>query len=287
MIISVASGKGGTGKTTVATSLARSATGTVQLLDCDVEEPNAHLFLKPEILARHSVSTMVPEIDQARCSGCRRCADICRFGAITVVGGTVLTFPALCHGCGGCVAVCPEGAIGEGGRELGVIEIGKSDGLMFGAGRLRVGEAMAPPLIRKVREQTIPSALTIIDAPPGTSCPVIAAMRATDFVLLVTEPTPFGLHDLQLAVAAVRLLAIPCGLVINRADLGDAAVYDYARREALPVLLEIPFDRDIATAYAEGRLLAEALPAWREKFQGLLAEIPKLAACSLEPGRTS
>lgn len=287
MIISVASGKGGTGKTTVATSLARSATGTVQLLDCDVEEPNAHLFLKPEILARHSVSTMVPEIDQARCSGCRRCADICRFGAITVVGGTVLTFPALCHGCGGCVAVCPEGAIGEGGRELGVIETGKSDGLMFGAGRLRVGEAMAPPLIRKVREQTIPSALTIIDAPPGTSCPVIAAMRATDFVLLVTEPTPFGLHDLQLAVAAVRLLAIPCGLVINRADLGDAAVYDYARREALPVLLEIPFDREIATAYAEGRLLAEALPAWREKFQGLLAEIPKLAACSLEPGRTS
>lgn len=280
MIISVASGKGGTGKTTVATSLARSATGMVQLLDCDVEEPNAHLFLNPEIIERQSVSTMVPEIDQDRCSGCRQCVNICRFGAITVVGDTVLTFPSLCHGCGGCVVVCPEGAVGEGGRELGVVETGLSDGVVFGGGRLRVGEAMAPPLIRKVREKTVRPGLTIIDAPPGTSCPVIAAMRGTDFVLLVTEPTPFGLHDLQLAVEAVRLLDIPCGLVINRADLGDDAVYEYARHEGLPVLLEIPFDREIARAYAEGRLLVEASCEWREKFQGMLEKIRILAACS-------
>lgn len=279
MIISVASGKGGTGKTTVATNLACSLPGAVQLLDCDVEEPNAHLFMKPEIERTETVYAMVPEVDTERCNSCRSCVDICRYSAITVVGGKVLTFPELCHGCGGCIEVCPEQAITEGGRELGVVESGQSGRVHFIHGRMRVGEAMSPPLIKKVRERAIATFTTIIDAPPGTSCPVIAAMRSVDFVLMVTEPTPFGLHDLKLAVEAVRTMGIPCGLVINRADLGDRGVHDYASREGIPVLLEIPFDREIATAYSQGRMLIDVQPEWRQKFSGLYQKIQICAAC--------
>jgi MinD superfamily P-loop ATPase len=192
MIISIASGKGGTGKTTVATNLAVSADGPVQLLDCDVEEPNAHLFLRPTIEETKTVTTPVPEIDLDKCNQCKKCAELCRFRAIAVLGDTVLTFPELCHSCGGCMAVCPEGAITEADRELGVLETGAMNGVSFVHGRLRVGEAMSPPLIRAVRDRAWTDGLILIDAPPGTSCPVIAAMKDTDFVLLVTEPTPFG-----------------------------------------------------------------------------------------------
>lgn len=278
MIISIASGKGGTGKTTVATNLAVSLESDVQILDCDVEEPNSHLFLSPVIDKTETVFTPVPEIDENKCTLCRKCAEICRFNAITVVGETVLSFPELCHSCGGCMNVCPEKAVSETGRELGVIERGRKNGLDFVHGRLRVGEAMSPPLIRKVRSFVRHDKITIIDAPPGTSCPVIAAMKGTDFVLMVTEPTPFGLHDLKLAVEAVKLLDIPRGLVINRSDMGDSRVKDYARQENLPVLMEIPFDRRIAEAYSRGRLVVEVMPEWKEKFQELYSRIKKMAA---------
>ncbi len=279
MIISVASGKGGTGKTTVATNLASALSGAVQLLDCDVEEPNAHLFMKPEIDKTETVYAIVPEIDMDLCTGCRSCAEICRYSAITVVGDTVLTFPEMCHGCGGCMEVCPEGAITEGGRELGVVESGLSGRVNFVHGLMRVGEAMSPPLINKVREREDSKITTIIDAPPGTSCPVITAMRGVDFVLMVTEPTPFGLHDLKLAVEAVRVMGLPCGLVINRADLGDRGVHDYASREGIPILLEIPFDKDIATAYSQGKMLIDVQPEWRQKFGSLFDKIQICAAC--------
>jgi len=278
VIISVASGKGGTGKTTVATNLAVCLPGDVQLLDCDVEEPNAHLFLKPDLGPAETVTTPVPEVDEERCTFCGRCAELCQFKAITVLAGkAVLTFPELCHSCGGCRRACPEEAIQYGTRVLGVLERGGRDGLEFAHGRLRVGEAMAPPLIRRVRASARPGAVTIIDAPPGTSCPVIAAMKGADFVLLVTEPTPFGLHDLTLAVGAVRVLGIPCGLVINRADMGDGRVRDYAVREDLPVLLEIPFDRRIAEAYSRGEMLVEVLPAWKERFRDLYRALERAA----------
>ncbi|HSO19765.1 MAG TPA: ATP-binding protein [Desulfosarcina sp.] len=279
MMISVASGKGGTGKTTVATNLAASLDGPVQLLDCDVEEPNAHLFLHPCITSTETVFTPVPEIDLDRCSRCRKCMDICRFRAIALVGDTVLTFPELCHSCGGCIAVCPEQAVREVGRELGDLEIGSVNGIAFAHGRMRVGEAMAPPLIRKVRSCARTGVLTVIDAPPGTSCPVIAAMKGTQFVLLVTEPTPFGLHDLQLAVEAVKILDIPMGLVINRADMGDDAVRAYARAQDIPILMEIPFDRQIAESYSRGELFAMTDPAWKTRFRKLAEEIAALAAC--------
>ena len=286
MIISVASGKGGTGKTTVATNMAISMDGQCTLLDCDVEEPNVHLFLHPVIERSETVTTFIPEVDESLCTWCRKCAEICRFRAIAVVGKKVLVFPELCHSCGGCQVICPDQAIAEGSRKLGVIEWGAGAGVPVVQGRLRVGEARAPPLSRKVRAAADSHGTVIIDAPPGTSCPVIAAMRGVDFVLLVTEPTPFGLHDLELAVGAVRLLDIPCGLVINRADMRDDRVRQYARREDLPVLLEIPFDRRIAETYSRGRMIVEEMPEWKEKFKGLFRQIEGLVEATPR-GRTA
>ncbi len=277
MIISIASGKGGTGKTTVATNMAVSLGGDVQLLDCDVEEPNAHLFIHPVINEVKIITTPVPEVDMEKCNLCGKCGEICQFKAIVVIGKTVLPFPEMCHSCGGCMEVCPEKAITETGRELGVIERGSRNGLEFVHGKLRVGEAMSPPLIRKVREYARPDALTIIDAPPGTSCPVIASMKGTDFVLLVTEPTPFGLHDLKLAVGAVKILGIPCGLVINRSDMGDDKVKIYAEKENLPILMEIPFDRKIAEAYSRGEMIVDVMPEWKEKFLELYHQIEEMS----------
>ncbi len=278
MIISVASGKGGTGKTTVATNLAVSLENSVQILDCDVEEPNAHLFLNPLIEETENVYAVVPEIDKEKCNFCGKCAEICRFSGITVVGETVLTFPQLCHGCGGCKEVCPEQAVTDANRELGVVEKGHRGKLDFLHGRLRIGEAMSPPLIRKVRSFTRPETVNIIDAPPGTSCPVITAMKGANFVLMVTEPTPFGLHDLRLAVEAVKTLGIPRGLVVNRSNIGDDCVREYAEHENLPILMEIPFDRRIAEIYSRGKLVVEEMPAWKAKFQELYRQIVKTIA---------
>ena len=276
MIISIASGKGGTGKTTVATNLAVSLGNGVQLLDCDVEEPNAHLFIKPEWERTTSVGMPVPEVDMQKCTHCGQCAELCQYKAIVVIAETVLPFHELCHGCGGCMLVCPEKAITEGTRELGTVEIGHRHGLEFVHGRLRVGEAMSPPLIREVRSHAKPDRITVIDAPPGTSCPVIASIKGADFVLLVTEPTPFGLHDLKLAVGAVRILGVPFGLIINRSDMGDDRVREYTTGEDIPILMEIPFDRRIAEAYSRGQMLVDTLPEWKEKFIGLFARIQEL-----------
>ena len=273
MVISIASGKGGTGKTTVATNLAVSLGKGVQLLDCDVEEPNAHLFINPVFEKTEVIAASVPEVDEEKCTLCGKCGEICQFKAIVVIGNTVLPFPELCHSCGGCMAVCPEKAIREGERVLGITEAGRRGDLEFAHGRLRVGEAMSPPLIRKVRSLSKSDGITIIDAPPGTSCPVIASIKDVDFVLLVTEPTPFGLHDLKLAVGAVRILGIPCGLVINRSDVGDDRVRKYAEEVGLPILMEIPFDRRIAVAYSRGQMLVDVMPEWKEKFLQLYERI--------------
>ena len=273
MRISIASGKGGTGKTTIATNLALSIGSNVQLLDCDVEEPNAHLFINPVFEETGTIFTPVPEIKEKKCTYCGKCAEICQFKAIAVLEKTVLVFNELCHSCGGCMEVCPEGAITETERELGVIQKGHRNGIEFIHGKLRLGEAMSPPLIKKVRDHEIPGKVTIIDAPPGTSCPVIASMKDTDFVLLVTEPTPFGLHDLKLAVGAVDMLDIPRGLVINRSDLGDDQVKEYARALNLPILMEIPFDRQIAEAYSRGDMIVDVMPKWKTKFLELYEKI--------------
>jgi MinD superfamily P-loop ATPase len=275
MIITIASGKGGTGKTTIATNLAAALEEPVQLLDCDVEEPNAHLFLKPEIQRSYEFQLEVPEIDLEKCTFCGKCQEICQFNAIAILPEMALTFPELCHSCGGCFLVCPENAVKSRTRSIGVVEVGYRKNIRFVHGRLRVGEAMAPPLIRRVKAEAEPNGLIIIDAPPGTSCPVVATLWGSDAVLLVTEPTPFGLHDLELAVGAVRELQLPMGLVINRADLGDRRVHDYAARENIPILLEIPFDREVAKIYAQGGLLVEKLPQWRGLMKTLFTNLNK------------
>ncbi len=277
MIISIASGKGGTGKTTIATNLAFSLGENVQLLDCDVEEPNSHLFLNPEIKEEIPVIAPIPLIDEDKCTYCKKCMEICRFGAIAIVGETVLTFPELCHSCGGCIAVCPEKAVSEMDRELGKIEKGSLDLIDFVSGRLKVGEVMAPPIIKNVRTYEKKDFINIVDAPPGTSCPVIASMKGADFILLVTEPTPFGLNDLKLAVEVVKVLDIPHGLVINRAGIGNDDVKKYAEKENLPILMEIPFDRKIAETYSKGELVVRAMPEWKEKFLNLYNQIKELA----------
>jgi MinD superfamily P-loop ATPase len=274
MIISIASGKGGTGKTTVATNLAASLPHPVQLMDCDVEEPNAFLFLPSQTRQEEIVTTPVPEIDKEKCNFCGKCEEICQFKAIAVLKETaVMVFPELCHSCGGCMEVCPEGAVSEGYRELGLIERGHTNNIELVYGRLRVGEAMSPPLIKKVKTLAIPAEITIIDAPPGTSCPVIEAMKGTDFVVLVTEPTPFGLHDLKLAVGAVQILGIPHGLIINRSDMGDQKVKQYAEAMNIPILMEIPFEKRIAEAYTAGKLIVEAIPEYKQKFNELFDRI--------------
>ncbi len=272
-IIAVASGKGGTGKTTICTSLALVAEPPVRLLDCDVEEPNAHIFLKPEIEETRSVGIPVPRVDADLCTGCGECAKICQYNAVAVVEKHVLIFGELCHGCGGCRLVCPEGAVTEEDRPIGVLERGRSGHIEFVHGRLNVGEAMSPPLISAVRKSVDSGGLTLIDAPPGTSCPVIEAVRGADFVVLVTEPTPFGLNDLGLAAQMVRAIGIPIGVVINRSDIGDDQTRKFCLENSIPILQEIPEDRSLAEAYSRGDSLVDVVPGYAERIGVLLSRI--------------
>lgn len=276
MILSVASGKGGTGKTTLSVNLARVLGSDMQLLDCDVEEPNDHLFLRGTTIREEAVTIPVPRVDESLCDGCGECANFCRYHAIVSFGTKPVIFPEMCHGCGGCMKVCPTKAISEEGRRIGVIETICSRNITLTQGRLDIGVAMAPPLIRSVKKNIRNDMHAILDAPPGTSCPVIAAIRDTDFVILVTEPTPFGLHDLKLAVDMVRELNIPFGVVVNRVGIGDERIHLFCDREEIPIMSEIPDDRRIAEAYSRGDLIVDALPEYRSLFENLFLKITNL-----------
>ncbi|MDP8257849.1 MAG: ATP-binding protein [Candidatus Aadella gelida] len=279
MIISVASGKGGTGKTTVSTSLALSIGKDAQILDCDVEEPNAHIFIKPKIEKKESVSIPVPKIDESKCVFCGKCQEACVYNVIAVIpatserSGKTLTFQELCHGCGACSYLCPVGAIKEVPRETGIIEMGYAGDLEFIHGRLNIGEAMAPPLIREVKKKIDKNKTVIIDAPPGTSCPVITSIQGSDYCLLVTEPTPFGLNDLVLAVEVLKEMNVPFGVVINRADLGDSKTEEYCEKENIPILMRVPFNKEIAQSYSKGIPIIEGMPEYKRSFEELLKKI--------------
>ena len=271
MIVAVASGKGGTGKTTVSASLAWVWERPLVAVDLDVEEPNLHLFLRPQLSWRASAFVEVPEADRSRCTLCRKCSDLCQFKAISVMGKMLLTFPEMCHSCGGCLAICTEGALSPGRRELGIVEGGRARNAQFLSGRLRVGEAMSPPLMRTVKRRldvmlAEPGTDAILDCPPGVSCPAVNAVMDSDFILLVSEPTPFGLNDFVLAVEAFTPLGKPMGAVINRAGLGDSSLHRFCQEKGIPVLCEIPYKRSIAEEYASGNILAAMNPKMETLF---------------------
>ncbi|MBZ4666610.1 ATP-binding protein [Mahella sp.] len=277
MIVAIASGKGGTGKTTIAVNMALSLRKhkTVQLLDCDVEEPNAAIFLNPKFDAEEEISIPIPSVDNELCNLCGRCAEVCFFHAIAVLGNHVLTFPELCHGCGGCTLFCPTGAITEKPETIGTIATGYAQDISFIQGRLKPSSTATATLIKEVRRRAADLDAVLIDAPPGTSCPVVASVNKADFCLLVTEPTPFGLNDLMLAVDMVRTLNIPLGVIINRSDENDDIIKEYCGKNDIPILMSIPFQRQYAAYYAQGIPLVEADPEWEQAFQNLWDDIER------------
>ncbi len=274
MIIAIASGKGGTGKTTVSLALAESLEREVLFLDADVEEPNAHLFLRPDLEEKEPVYRMIPEIDEEKCNFCGKCKEICRFNAISVFPGTILCFPELCHGCYGCLEVCQEGAITEGKTLLGQLRAGRAGRIYLAYGVLEIGEAMASPLIKELKRRYLKDDRPVlIDCPPGTACPVLTAVRGADYCLLVTEPTPFGLHDLRQAVSAVKALGVKAGVILNRAGKPYQPLLDYLDQEKLPLLMEIPFSTEVAVAYARGEGLLQAMPHLKAQFKELWSRL--------------
>ena len=272
MILSIASGKGGTGKTSVAVNMALSLEN-VQLLDCDVEEPNAHILLHPKISATKSVCISTPLVNEEKCDHCGKCAQFCEYNALFVTSEKVLFFPQLCHSCGGCVIVCPKDAIREKNVKIGMIKMGMTDGVELVYGELNVGEPMAVPVIKEVKNQVKKNKTVIIDSPPGTSCPVIESVYGSDYCILVSEPTPFGLHDLKITVEVLEKINIPFGVVINRGGIGDRKIYDYCEEKDVPTLLEIPFQRKIAELYSRGIPFVVEMPKWKRKFQLLMDDI--------------
>jgi len=279
MLIAVASGKGGTGKTTISLNMAVAADEKVVLADSDVEEPNVHLFVKPEIEKTLPATVKEPVVDFDLCTSCGACREACRFNAIVLIKGRPIVMHELCHSCGACVNACLEGAISEEDREIGIIEEGTWKNGEFYHGILKVGEARSEPLIGEIRERLskYTDCLVILDAPPGTSCPVMAAIKGVDFLLLVTEPTPFGLHDLKLAVKLARVYSIPTAVVLNRSDIGDSSVRDYCESEGVPVIAEFPFSKEVAEAYSRGQIGSEVIDGLREKYKSLLDTIKGLA----------
>ena len=272
MIVAVASGKGGTGKTTVAVNLALSIEN-VQFLDCDVEEPNAHLLLHPKVSRREPVYIPVPVVNEQLCDYCGKCSEFCEYNAIFVSSNKILIFPELCHSCGGCAIVCPKKAISEEQHKIGTLNFGSSGDMELVYGELEVGEPLAVPVIKAVKKQMKPDGNVVLDSPPGTSCPVIETVKGSDYCVLVTEPTPFGLHDLKITVEVLENMGIPFGVVVNRAGIGDKKVYEYCREKDIPVLLEIPYQRDIAEFYSRGVPFSLEIPEWKEKFRTLFERI--------------
>ncbi len=276
MKIVVGSGKGGTGKTTVSLGLSLSLAENkipVQYIDCDVEEPNAHLFFKGAEFQKKDVEVMVPEIDKAKCNFCGECAKFCAYNALAIFPNTALVFNEMCHSCGGCKIVCPQGAISEVKRKIGEIRTDFASEVKISYGDLNVGETQAPPLIRAVKKEIDDKNIAIIDAPPGTACPFVETIRQSDFCLLVTEPTPFGLHDLKIAVEVVRLIGIPFGVAINRSDIGDSSVEEFCKTEEIPVMMKILNDRNVAVAYSNGLPITEADPKYKLEFMELYRKI--------------
>ena len=278
MKIAVASGKGGTGKTFVSTSLALSIDDELTFLDLDVEEPNAHIFIKPEFEEESDVGIPVPRVDYDKCDFCGVCQEVCAYNAIFAFPNTkkVVVFDELCKGCGACVVLCPQKALYEVPRPVGSMRKGKNGRIRFFDGKLNIGEINTTYMITYIKKQVEGEENIVIDSPPGTSCPMIQAVKDSDFVVLVTEPTPFGLFDLNLAYQVVKKMEIPAGIVINRYGIGDDRVEKFAEENNIPILMKIPFSREIARYYSEGVSIVEVDDEWREKFRKMYRDIQNL-----------
>ncbi len=271
--IAIASGKGGTGKTTVATNLALVASGKVCLADCDVEEPNDHIFVKPEWTGSERAAVPFPVVDENLCTGCGECRRACRFNAVVVMAKKPMFFPELCHSCGACTLACPTKAITETMREVGALEYGKRNGLDFIHGKVDIGEAKSPPLIEQVRKKCTGYDYVLIDSPPGAACPVVASVRGVDLCVLVTEPTPFGMNDASIVLDLIQQLGVKCAMVINRSDIGDDRTEKFCEEDDIPVLARIPFDRELAEEYSVGVTAVERFPRYEKLFSDLWGRI--------------
>lgn len=283
MLISVASGKGGTGKTTVAANLAWAASTLepVTFLDCDVEEPDSHFYIKPQWLGEEDVCIPVPVVEASRCDGCGKCTEFCRYNALAAIKGDVLIFQELCHGCGGCALVCPFRCITYADRKMGIVREGVRGGIHLYQGLLDIGEPVAVPVLKRVKERQADEGLSIVDCPPGTSCPMVNAISGSDYCILVTEPSPFGRHDLDIAHRAARELGVPHGVLINRSSPNDAVIDDYCDEEGLQILGRIPFSRELAEACSRGEMRTETDKTWSWRFLKILEEVKKACLLSL------
>lgn len=274
--IAVASGKGGTGKTTIAAHTAHYLAKkhqNIEYIDCDVEEPNGHFFLKPKWNQESPVFSDNPEINKEICTGCGKCAEICQFNAIICLNKNAMAFSELCHSCGGCSLVCPVQAITYKKNQIGTIHCGKSGNIDFYQGLLQIGKAMSPPLIRELKKKSKNISYSIFDCPPGASCPAVESIRDSDYVILVTEPTPFGLNDLKISIDMVRELKVPFGIFINRFDLGNNETEEYCQKENIPIIGRIPNDRKIAYLYSKGSLFTEEIPDYKNVFAQMMKQI--------------
>ena len=284
--IAVTSGKGGTGKTTVATSLALSLAGEqdVAFVDCDVEAPNAHIFLHPVLSEQQDAVISIPEVNADACTLCGKCVEVCQFHALAKIGSSILTFPQLCHGCGSCTWNCPVGAITEIPNPIGKLESGTTpDGMPFSHGILKISEPMATPIIRQLKRIAFRpdnEVITILDSPPGASCSVVETLRGMDFALLVTEPTPFGLHDLKQITGILDDFNIPTGVVINRDGIGDTLTDDFLAQQNIPVLMRIPFSLEIAAGLSAGTPLIVINPTLRQDFLDVYTHICQIVAAT-------
>ncbi|MBN2041469.1 MAG: ATP-binding protein [Spirochaetes bacterium] len=275
MILAIASGKGGTGKTTISLAIAyflNKRKKSLSIFDCDVEEPNVNLFLNSDIKVTETVYIPVPTVNEEKCNGCGKCEDICKFNAVVLVKGKPLIFPDICHSCGGCKLVCPTGAMNEEVKEIGKLEEGYFENIRYIGGTLKIGEAISPPLINSVKKHIIENEINIIDAPPGTTCPVVESIKGCDYLVLVTEPTPFGLHDLKLSVGMARELELNFGVVINKSDIGDSKVAEYCNAEKIDILAEIPNSLELARGYASGNFMNVFLDNFSDKVERIISK---------------